>query len=350
MKVAVLVSGGVDSSVALARLCRQGGHEITAFYLKIWLEDELRHLGQCPWQEDLDYVTATCRQYGVPLEVLSLQTEYHERVVEYALAELRAGRTPSPDIACNELIKFGEFFRHIGPEFERVATGHYAQREERDGLCWLKRAPDPIKDQSYFLVRLSQVQLRRAWFPIGDLHKAQVRELARQWQLPARDRKDSQGICFLGKIPYREFVRYHLGEAPGPIVDLASGRELGRHPGVWFYTIGQRHGLSLGGGPWYVVRRDLATQTLYVTHADALPAQQRDTLIAADVRWIAAPPTRPDLQLKLRHGPSLIPCRLADLGGGRCQVTLATSDPGIAPGQWAIFYDGEYCLGGGVIE
>ncbi len=200
MKIAVLLSGGVDSSVAL-RLVKQAGHrDIAAFYLKIWLEDELAYLGNCPWEEDLKYTRAVCEQAGVPLNVVSLQTEYQERVVSAAVEELRAGRTPSPDIWCNQRIKFGLFCEKIDPGFDKIVSGHYAQVEERGVLRLLKRSPDPVKDQTYFLCALNQKQLGRLWFPIGHLRKDGVRRLAREYDLPNRDRKDSQGICFLGKI------------------------------------------------------------------------------------------------------------------------------------------------------
>ncbi|PYM10217.1 MAG: tRNA 2-thiouridine(34) synthase MnmA, partial [Verrucomicrobia bacterium] len=233
MKIAVLLSGGVDSSVALRLVKQAGNRDVTAFYLKIWLEDELAYLGNCPWEEDLKYARTVCEQAGVPLKVVSLQTEYQERVVADAVEELRAGRTPSPDIWCNQRIKFGLFFEKIEGGFDRIVSGHYAQVEERGDVCLLKRSPDPVKDQTYFLCALHQKQLRRLWFPIGHLHKDEVRQLAREYDLPNRDRKDSQGICFLGKIRYPEFVRHHLGERAGELVELETGRTLAEHRGFW---------------------------------------------------------------------------------------------------------------------
>src|ERR1041384_3952794 len=257
MKIAVLLSGGVDSSVALHLAKQEGGHELTAFYLKIWLEEELAFLGDCPWEEDLKFARAVCEQAGVPLQIVSLQTEYQERVVAHVLSELKRGRTPSPDILCNQWIKFGLFFDKIDAGFDKVVSGHYAQIEQCDGTYLLKRSPDPIKDQTYFLHGLNQTQLSRLWFPIGHLTKVAVRKLAQEWNLPNRDRKDSQGICFLGKIRYPDSVRFHLGEKVGDIVEFETGRKLAAHHGVWFYTIGQRKGLGLGGGPWYVVKKDV---------------------------------------------------------------------------------------------
>ena len=350
VKIAVLLSGGVDSSVAL-RLVKQAGHrDIAAFYLKIWLEDELAYLGNCPWEEDLKYTRAVCEQAGVPLNVVSLQTEYQERVVSAAVEELRAGRTPSPDIWCNQRIKFGLFCEKIDPGFDKIVSGHYAQVEERGVLRLLKRSPDPVKDQTYFLCALNQKQLGRLWFPIGHLRKDGVRRLAREYDLPNRDRKDSQGICFLGKIKYPEFVRHHLGERAGEIVELETGRTLAGHRGFWFYTIGQRKGIGLAGGPWYVVKKDVAANRVYVSHSDRFLDHARRQFNVSSMNWIGGEPQRLQLQAKVRHGPRLDGCQLRPLDDSRWEVTLTEPDQGIAPGQSVVFYDGEYCLGGGVIE
>ncbi|MCE9615597.1 MAG: tRNA 2-thiouridine(34) synthase MnmA [Lentisphaerae bacterium] len=351
MKIAVLISGGVDSSVALRLLKTDGEHTLTAFYLKIWLEDELAGLGECPWEDDLRYVRQVCDDAGVPLRIMSLQSEYRERIVAFAVSELAAGRTPSPDIQCNERIKYGAFLERLpdAATFDKVATGHYARVEQRGDRYALLRAPDPVKDQTYFLSRLSQPQLARALFPIGHLHKHEVRALARDYGLPNQARPDSQGICFLGNIKFADFVRVHLGERPGDIVDAASGRILGQHNGCWFYTIGQRQGLRLGGGPWYVQRKDLAANTVYVTHADAIGAAARREFEVEDLHWIRVVPVAERLQVRLRHGPALPDCRIVPLPGGRWRVTLDDADPGIAAGQSAVFYDGEECLGAGTI-
>ena len=349
MHVAILLSGGVDSSVALALLSRQKGLALKAYYLKIWLEEELSFLGDCPWEADLTYARATCERLGVPLEIVPLQSEYREQIVEHALAELRRGRTPSPDIFCNQRIKFGAFYHRVADECEQVASGHYACVEETESSFQLRRAPDPVKDQTYFLSNLSQTQLSHIRFPIGHLHKHQVRALAAEFDLPTKDRPDSQGICFLGKINYRDFVRFHLGEVRGDIVEQASGEKKGEHPGYWFYTIGQRHGLQLGGGPWYVIDKDVANNIVYIAHGSAPTRAGRRELIAEQIHWIAGAPAHDVLQVKLRHGPALIPCRVQMLSPDRAHVALSTPDPGIAPGQHAVFYDGDICLGGGVI-
>ena len=348
MKIAVLLSGGVDSSVALRLLADEGGHQLTAYYLKVWLEDEVAYLGNCPWEEDLQYARSVCNQVGVPLEIVSLQGEYLKLVVSHALDELRAGRTPSPDIFCNRRVKFGAFLDRVGG-IDCVASGHYARIEQRNGLAVLYRSPDPVKDQTYFLSRLTQDQVQRARFPIGHLHKTEVRALADDFDLPTRARKDSQGICFLGKIQYRDFIEFHLGTLPGDIIDADTGETLGQHRGYWFHTIGQRYGLGLSGGPWYVVSKDVDRNEIAVSHADRRSARQRDFFEVRDLNWIAGKPTRRDLQVKLRHGPELTDCRLQPTGTWRLGVELAKPDPGIAPGQHAVFYDGQTCLGGGII-
>jgi len=349
--IAVLLSGGVDSALALARLVEaRGPRDVVAFYLKIWLEDELAFLGACPWEEDLAFARATTERLGVPLEVMALQRLYHERVVARAVEELARGRTPSPDLHCNSEIKLGAFLDAIGPGFDEVATGHYAQVAARDGRVRLLAAADPVKDQTYFLSRLSPAQLARVRFPIGDLDKRAVRAQALARDLPPARRPDSQGICFLGKIPYPAFVRAHLGERPGPIVDAETGRELGRHRGLWFHTIGQRQGLGLGGGPWFVIDKHLDDNALVVTHARSLAAHRRADLEAEDLRWPAgvAAPERATT-LKLRHGPARLGCRVTPAGGGRVAVHLERPEAGVAPGQFVVLYDGDECLGSGVI-
>lgn len=347
MKIAALLSGGVDSSVALS-LLRSERHDVTAFYLKVWLEDELSHLGSCPWEEDLRFAREVCRRLDVPLEVRSLQRPYWDRVVRYAISELEAGRTPSPDVLCNQHIKFGAFLDGIGSGFERVASGHYARLEEREGKVLLKRGIDPVKDQTYFLSHLNQHQLARAVFPLGGLHKSEVRRLAREMELPNQDRRDSQGICFLGKIKYRDFIRYHLGEREGEIVELETGRILGKHKGYWFHTIGQREGLGLAQGPWFVQGKEVSRNVVYVAHADRLAGSSRKSFEVEALHWIAGPPARRDLSVRVRHGRALHSATV-DLEDGRGRVHLDDRERGIAPGQFAVFYDGEVCLGGATI-
>ncbi len=352
MRVAALVSGGVDSSVALARLVEEG-HEVHAFYLKVWLEDELASLAQCPWEEDLRFVKAVTERLGVPLTVVPLQQAYRERVVAYLLDELERGGTPSPDLFCNARIKFGAFADFVDAEagtrrFERLATGHYAVRREGPEGTELHRAPDPVKDQSYFLSRLTGAQLDRCLFPVGGLMKAEVRRLAAQFGLATSDRPDSQGICFLGNVRYRDFVRAHLGVRRGPVVDEAGGERIGTHQGHWLHTIGQRRGLGLSGGPWYVVGKDPAANRVVVRRGGGTPR----TRFALGARhWIGAPlrdgGSGLRLSFKVRHGPDLIPGRLRPPGPGSAawELELDRPDPGVAPGQFAVFYRGTHCLG-----
>ena len=287
------------------------------------------------------------------MRVVPLQTEYQDKVVSHTIAELKAGRTPSPDILCNQWIKFGLFIDKIEAGYEKIASGHYAQVEERDGQFLLKRSPDPVKDQTYFLSRLSKEQLARIMFPIGHLTKAELRQKAREFQLPNMDRPDSQGICFLGKIKYPEFVRFHLGEKKGDIIEIETGRKLAEHKGVWFHTVGQRKGLGMGGGPWYVVKKDLEKNIVYVAHSEKYLEHAKERFSVANLHWINEAPGKSELQTKVRHSPRLEPCTirlLEEVEGGRAEVILKTKDQGIAPGQSAVFYDGEYCLGTGVIE
>jgi tRNA-specific 2-thiouridylase len=349
VKIAALLSGGVDSSVALG-LLRREGHDVVAFYLKVWLEDELAYLGHCPWEEDLAFAREVCRRLDVPLEVRSLQREYWDEVVRYAIDELRAGRTPSPDVLCNQRVKFGAFLDSLGGigEFDRVASGHYARVDGRNGSVLLRRGVDPVKDQTYFLSHLSQEQLRRAVFPVGGFSKPEVRALARELDLPNQGRPDSQGICFLGKIRYPDFVRHHLGEREGDVVDADTGKALGKHRGYWFHTIGQRSGLGLSHGPWFVTGKDVAGNVVYVAHASRVEESARDSFDVVSLHWISGPPEARDVQVRVRHGERLDPASL-ELGSDSARVRLARKERGIAPGQFAVFYDGDVCLGGATI-
>jgi len=349
VKIAVLLSGGVDSSVALALLKGQG-HDVKAFYLKIWLEDELSFLGSCPWQEDLEHAQAVCKQLGVPLEVMSLQREYHDTVVSYTIAEVKAGRTPNPDILCNSRIKFGFFLDRVGAQFDAIATGHYAQiRCDNDGMRLLQ-APDPVKDQSYFLSHLTQAQLAKVLFPIGHLIKKEVRQLACDFGLATQDRKDSQGICFLGKLKFSDFLRCHIGERVGALREYETGELRGHHKGFWFYTIGQRQGLGLAGGPWYVVSKDAAKNIVYISRFYYTDDKKRNQCLVDTLNWINKPALpADDLKVKVRHGAQIHHGRVA-AEGNTVRVIFDQDDQGLAPGQFAVFYrDGE-CLGGGTIE
>ncbi|MDP2837652.1 MAG: tRNA 2-thiouridine(34) synthase MnmA [Candidatus Moranbacteria bacterium] len=353
MNIAVLVSGGVDSSVVL-RLLKEQGHELTAFYLKIWLEDELSFLGECPWEDDLSYVRAVCEQANVPLEIVPFQEEYWAQVVAYTMNEVKAGRTPNPDMLCNARIKFGSFYdfldKNYAGQFKKIATGHYAWIEVLGGKTVLTLSPDLVKDQTYFLSQLSQMQISRALFPIGKREKGEVRKLAEKFELPNAKRKDSQGICFLGKIPFDKFLEYHLGKRPGKLIEYETGAVLGEHDGFWYYTVGQRRGIKLSGGPWYVIKKDTAKNQVFISHGEHKELLARDSFVVGGMSWIAGTrPEKKELQVKIRHGAKMYQATVEYREDENVQVTLKEKDPGIAEGQFAVFYDGAVCLGGGVI-
>ncbi|KAL9189651.1 hypothetical protein ACHAXT_009326 [Thalassiosira profunda] len=383
-RVAMLLTGGVDSSVALHLLLQQN-YDVTAFYLRIWLEDELSHLGECPWEDDLAVCQAVCEHAGdVPLQTVSLGKEYRERVVQYTIEEAQRGRTPNPDIMCNSRVKFGCFLEYIeesGMDFDYVASGHYARLEDEvplDGAEQptkrLFRAPDPVKDQSYFLCALTQKQLSKVLFPIGQYQKSEVRELATQFELPNRNRPDSQGLCFLGKVRFDDFLASYLGNRPGDVVDALTGEVIGRHNGLWFHTVGQRKGigkvmfpLATARGPWYVVAKDQERDIVYVSNRydEEDFARARSEFEVEDVRWISgdAPiECRADagggwkevrMDMKIRHGPKIVQGTLLLSGDGSTgNVLLDKKDGGLAPGQYVVLYrlGTDECLGAGVIS
>jgi tRNA (5-methylaminomethyl-2-thiouridylate)-methyltransferase len=351
MKIAVLVSGGVDSSVALA-LLKKAGHDVTAFYLKIWLEEELSFLGECPWEDDLNFVRQTCSFLNVPLEVISLQQEYWDAVVAYTIKQAQEGRTPNPDILCNQFVKFDAFFKKISAEYEKVATGHYAQLGiDSNNKTLLKTSPDLIKDQTYFLSHLDQKQLSRALFPIGHLQKESVRALAIEFNLPTAERKDSYGICFLGKISFDDFLKHHLSTKQGDLIEFETGIKLGRHNGFWFHTVGQRKGIGLSGGPWYVVTKDPEKNIVYISKTYHDESKDRKEFNVEKLHWITTQPTTKNLYVKLRHGAEKHLCTISINNDNlTASVILDENDQGIAPGQFAVFYDNDICLGCGVIS
>lgn len=361
MKVAILLSGGVDSSVALRRL-RQQGYDVEAFYLKIWLEDEVARIttSGCPWQEDIDYTRSVCKQAGVKLHIVPMQTAYYKQVVEHCVSEIKKGRTPNPDVFCNSRIKFGAFLSYLnsadGEDFEKVASGHYAQTRIVDNITHLQATPDLVKDQTYFLANLKSKTLERLLFPIGDLHKTQVRDLALRMELPNAERKDSQGICFLGKFKYDDFLEHYLGKKPGDLIEAETGNKVGEHNGYWYFTIGQRHGIRLSSGPWYVTGKNIEQNLVYVSkkYLDVGTGQLNKTRYEFDVvdcNWYAGAPE--ECYVKVRHSPSRAKCKLTlnshEVYGYR--VVLEKADRGLSPGQFAVFYreDG-LCLGSGVIK
>ncbi|KAM1873398.1 hypothetical protein ACFX13_007235 [Malus domestica] len=362
LKVAVLLSGGVDSSVAL-RLLHAAGHSCTAFYLKIWFQEDFENFwSECPWEEDLKYAKAVCNQVDVPLEVVHLTDEYWKNVVSYIIEEYQCGRTPNPDILCNTRIKFGAFMDAISSmKFDYVASGHYANvvhppASQTDKDSVLELSQDMVKDQTYFLSNLSQAQLRRLIFPLGCLSKDEVRKLATKFDLPNKDRKDSQGICFLGKIKFSEFIARHIGEKEGVILEAESGDFLGNHRGFWFYTIGQRQGLHLPGGPWYVVEKDIKNNVVFVSRNYFSVDKRRRLFRVGSLKWLngLSPNQISQLECKVRHGPAFCKCSFIMEPGEDghedvAVVHLSQDDQGLAAGQFAAFYQGRTCLGSGVI-
>lgn len=352
MKIAVLISGGVDSAVAVHRLVEQG-HDLHLFYIRIGRDDDE---GGCSAEEDIEMCQCIAARYGLPLEVVSLHQEYWENVMEYALKTVRQGLTPNPDIMCNRMIKFGFFEQRWGHEFDLTATGHYATTVERDGLKWLGTAVDPVKDQTDFLARITYDQLKHLIFPIGDIPKARVREIAIETHLPNALRKDSQGICFLGKINYNDFIRRHLGEKPGAIIEIETGRKLGEHRGYWFHTIGQRKGLGLSGGPWFVVRKNIHDNVIYVSRGYDTEKQYGRELRLTEMQFITADPwgdecTAVPIRFKNRHAPAFTEATLTRLDDGDYVIESAERVQGIAPGQFGVIYtpDAKICLGSGII-
>lgn len=348
--IAVLTSGGVDSSVALYELKEKTSHNITAYYLKIWLEDEMAFLGSCPWEDDLKHVNNLCSQLNIPLEVISLQKDYHDRVVHYVIEELKKGRTPSPDLLCNQFIKFGAFFDKIDQKVDYVATGHYANTLHGPTESKLLVAKDSIKDQTYFLSLMRQTQIQKCLFPLGNYLKSEVRDLARSYGLENADRPDSQGICFLGKIKYDDFVKYHLGERNGPIIDRDTGTVLGEHRGFWFHTTGQRRGLNLSGGPWFVVDKNPVENTVYVRNQKYAADLGSSNFLVSDFNSISSYSNCVPLKAKVRHGPKMYDCTLSKQDQTHYLVTSSEKDKGISPGQFCVFYQGNTCLGGSVID
>lgn len=354
MKIAVLVSGGVDSAVVV-HLLHEQGHELHLFYIRIGMEGD-EDLG-CTAEEDIDMCRLIARRYDLPFEIIDLQQEYWDNVMAYALDTVKKGLTPNPDVMCNRIIKFGYFERLRGHEFDKTATGHYASVEEKDGISYLCTAVDPVKDQTDFLSRITQQQLSHLVFPLGDIPKAEVRKMAQEFQLPNAFRKDSQGICFLGKINYNDFLRRKLGEKPGPIIEIESGKKIGAHKGYWYHTIGQRKGLGLSGGPWYVVKKNVRDNAVYVSRGFDTDRQYGRSFIVAELHWISGNPMREadtsiDILFKNRHNPYFFKGQLTALPDGEYRIDSETDVQGIAPGQFAAIYsaDRRYCLGSGVIS
>jgi tRNA-uridine 2-sulfurtransferase len=361
-RIVVGLSGGVDSAVTAYLLKRQG-HEVVGIFMKNWEDDD--NSEYCSSKIDFIDAASVADVIGIELEHVNFAAEYKDRVFADFLREYQAGRTPNPDVLCNAEIKFKAFLDHamrLGAE--KIATGHYARVREHNGLYQLLKGLDPLKDQSYFLHRLNQSQLAKTLFPIGELAKTEVRQIAQDIGLPNAKKKDSTGICFIGERPFREFLNRYLAHEPGPIKDDLD-RTLGQHVGLSFHTLGQRKGLGIGGvkdhpnqrggsehDPWFVARKDISTNTLYVVKGHDHPWLKSRGLQANQWSWTAGnPPVLQSCQAKTRYRQTDAECELA-LDLHSATFTLSFKDPqwAITPGQSAVVYDGQICLGGGVIE
>ncbi len=354
MKIVVGLSGGVDSAVA-ALLLKRAGHDVIGLFMKNWEDDDDGEY--CSTREDLVDAVSAAERIGIEVEAVNFAAQYRERVFASFLAEYKGGRTPNPDVLCNAEIKFKAFLDHaIELGAERIATGHYARVEERDGGFALLKGADPGKDQSYFLHRLNQAQLARTLFPVGHLLKTEVRRIARDAGLPNHAKRDSTGICFIGERPFREFLSRYLPRAPGPMV-TPDGKNVGEHEGLMYYTIGQRQGLGIGGrrdgaaDPWYVAAKDIASNTLTVVQGHDHALLLRTSLAAADASWVSGAPPREGegLGAKTRYRQADSSCSLRNAGGGGFELEFATPQWAVTSGQSAVLYRGDACLGGGVI-
>jgi tRNA-specific 2-thiouridylase len=361
-RILVALSGGVDSSVAALRL-QEAGHSVVCAYMKNWI-NENNLVGDCPWQRDIADARAVAERLGLEFHVVNLMREYREKIVDYLLAGYARGLTPNPDIMCNREIKFGVFrawARDHG--FSAVATGHYARRVPVAGVAASAAAPryrllegaDPNKDQSYFLALLTPEQLADARFPIGDLTKPAVRALARAAGFPTADKKDSQGICFIGEVKMADFLRAYVPDAPGPILRATDGRELGTHRGLHFYTLGQRKGIGIpsntDGAAYVVVGKRAADRALLVAfdHPEAPGLFQREVRVHA-LSWLGEPVAAPRaLEGRVRYRDPRVPLRFEpEEGGGAARIRFESPQRGLASGQVLAFYDGPHLLGGGI--
>lgn len=348
-RIAVLLSGGVDSSVVVWEFARLGLHP-DCFYIKIGPEE--KEEWDCSSEEDLEMATAVAHKYGCKLQVVDCHKEYWSEVTRYTMDKVKAGFTPNPDVMCNRLIKFGAFDEKMGHDYDLIATGHYAQTEtDENGDKWLVTSPDPVKDQTDFLAQIESWQLRKAIFPIGHHIKNEVREIAEEEHLINAKRKDSQGICFLGQINYNDYIRRYLGEHPGNVIEMETGKKIGEHKGLWFHTIGQRKGLGFGGGPWFVIKKDVEHNILYVSHGyDPQTAYKKDFPLH-DFHFLTREVPMQKVTFKIRHTPEYHPATIEKLEDGRWMIHSEKAIHGVAPGQFCVVYDENHhrCYGSGEI-
>lgn len=360
-KIAVLCSGGVDSSVALHLLYQENKYDISVFYLKIWLEDELSYMSSCPWEEDLKFIKNLCKMLHLPLEIIPLQQEYWDLVVSQSIQMIKSGLTPNPDIFCNSMIKFGAFFDYIKKSDATyyIATGHYAKNKYIDNWNYIMHTNDHIKDQTYFLSYTPYEKLKSVIFPLGSFHnKMEVRKYAEKWGLPSAKRKDSQGICFLGKIPFDQFILHHCGQKKGLFLEFETKKIMGEHNGFWFFTIGQRQGIGLHTGPWYVIDKNIEQNIVYISKKTprALNIYENTTITISNINFLV-PFNKKMIQnknykIKIRHGQYFNEATILNYNDSKTvTIKVLFPDQGIAPGQILVFYDDEYiCLGSGIIS
>ena len=355
-KVIVGMSGGVDSSVS-AYLLQQQGYQVTGLFMKNWEEDD--DTEYCSAAADLADAQAVCDKLGIELLTINFAAEYWDNVFEHFLEEYKAGRTPNPDILCNKEIKFKAFLEYAAEDLgaDYIATGHYVRRRDINGTTQLLRGLDSNKDQSYFLYTLSHDQVAQSLFPVGELEKPEVRRIAEQLGLITAKKKDSTGICFIGERKFRDFLARYLPAKPGPIMTV-DGQEIGQHDGLMYHTLGQRKGLKIGGTregsdePWYVVAKDVENNILIVAQGHEHPRLMSAGLIAQQLDWVSREPLTQPMRcvVKTRYRQEDIPCTVTPLGDDKISVRFDNPVAAVTPGQSAVFYQDEVCLGGGVIE
>jgi tRNA-uridine 2-sulfurtransferase len=350
-RVVVGMSGGVDSSVA-ALLLKQQGYDVIGIFMKNW--DDTDENGVCTATEDYNDVIRVCNQIGIPYYAVNFEKQYWDKVFTYFLDEYKAGRTPNPDVMCNKEIKFKAFLEHalnLGADY--LATGHYAQVAYRDGEYKMLRGHDENKDQTYFLNQLTQDQLKRVMFPIGNLEKSKVREIAKEANLATATKKDSTGICFIGERDFKEFLSNYLPAQPGRMETL-DGEVKGKHDGLMYYTIGQRHGLGIGGSgdPWFVVGKNLKENILYVGQSFENDKLYSNSITAVQVSWVSDKPMQQEFECtaKFRYRQADNPVTVQILEDGNVNVVFKEPIRAVTPGQAVVFYNGDECLGGGTID
>jgi len=356
IKVVVGMSGGVDSSVS-AYLLKEQGYQVEGLFMKNWEEDDNDEY--CAAAEDLKDAQAVSDKLGITLHTINFAAEYWDNVFEYFLAEYKAGRTPNPDIMCNKEIKFKAFLEFAAEELsaDYIATGHYVQRSYESGNWQMLRGLDDNKDQSYFLYTLGEQHIAQTLFPIGNLEKPKVREIALEQDLVTHNKKDSTGICFIGERKFKDFLAQYLPAQPGEI-ETAEGKVIGKHEGLMYHTLGQRKGLLIGGmkeygeEPWYVVDKDIERNVLIVGQGADHPRLYSTGLLANQLHWVdrKGPQQAIKCSVKTRYRQQDIPCQITPNSDGSLLVKFDTPQKAVTPGQSAVFYQNEICLGGGIIE